>query len=254
MKTIKKLLCVILASSMIAFCFTACESNNAQTSSGASEAQDNAIEFYIVRHGEQLFNTTGQMAGWCDSPLTDEGVAQSHNLGKAFEAEGIDFEAAYCSTSERSVDTTENILSECDKDLVAEHCKGLKELYFGEWEGQAINPFQGEDMMYRITVGFDDVGGETYDEVGDRAVAVMEQAVKDNGGKGGNVLISTHGMTIMSICQKLVGDQDMFKEFQANTKSGISNCSVTIIEYKDGNWTLKSIDDTSLRDEGANIK
>ena len=92
MKTIKKLLCVILASSMIAFCFTACESNNAQTSSGASEAQDNAIEFYIVRHGEQLFNTTGQMAGWCDSPLTDEGVAQSHNLGKAFEAEGIDFD------------------------------------------------------------------------------------------------------------------------------------------------------------------
>jgi len=252
MKTLKKLLCALLASSMIAFCFTACESNNG-SSAQAESKEDNAIEFYIVRHGEQLFNTTGQMAGWCDSPLTDKGIAQSHNLGKAFKAEGIDFEAAYCSTQERSVDTTENILSECDKDLVAEHCKGLKEMYFGEWEGQAINPFQGDDVMYRLTVGFDDVGGETYDEVGDRAVAVMEQAIKDNGGKGGNVLISCHGITIMSICKKLVGDQKLFTDFQENTKTGFSNCSVTLIEYKDGNWTIKAVDDTSYRDEGAKL-
>ena len=38
--------------------------------------------FYIIRHGETVFNRKGRIQGWCDSPLTDLGVSQAKQLGK----------------------------------------------------------------------------------------------------------------------------------------------------------------------------
>ena len=38
--------------------------------------------FYIVRHGETMFNVKGRIQGWCDSPLTKLGVSQAKELGK----------------------------------------------------------------------------------------------------------------------------------------------------------------------------
>lgn len=32
---------------------------------------------YLVRHGETLFNIQNKIQGWCDSPLTENGVAQA---------------------------------------------------------------------------------------------------------------------------------------------------------------------------------
>ena len=37
--------------------------------------------FYIIRHGETVFNRKGRIQGWCDSPLTDLGVSQAKQLG-----------------------------------------------------------------------------------------------------------------------------------------------------------------------------
>ena len=31
------------------------------------------LELYLVRHGKTVFNTTGRLQGWSDSPLTPEG-------------------------------------------------------------------------------------------------------------------------------------------------------------------------------------
>lgn len=29
--------------------------------------------FYLMRHGQTLFNTLNRIQGWCDSPLTEKG-------------------------------------------------------------------------------------------------------------------------------------------------------------------------------------
>ena len=36
------------------------------------------ITFYLVRHGETLFNHLGRMQGSCDSTLTERGIAQAY--------------------------------------------------------------------------------------------------------------------------------------------------------------------------------
>ena len=37
--------------------------------------------FYIIRHGETVFNRKGRIQGWCDSPLTDWGCFLGKTIG-----------------------------------------------------------------------------------------------------------------------------------------------------------------------------
>ena len=38
---------------------------------------------YIVRHGQTYINRYDKMQGWCDTPLTDEGIQGAKDAGKA---------------------------------------------------------------------------------------------------------------------------------------------------------------------------
>ncbi len=66
------------------------------------------MTFYVVRHGQTLFNVMGKVQGWCDTPLTDEGVRAAQSLGRGL-AE-VDFAAAYSSDSGRAVHTLDELL------------------------------------------------------------------------------------------------------------------------------------------------
>ena len=66
---------------------------------------------YLMRHGETLFNVQGKIQGWCDSPLTTNGIKQAKAAAAYYEREGIKFDAACCSTAERASDTLELITS-----------------------------------------------------------------------------------------------------------------------------------------------
>ena len=60
-------------------------------------AEGAPVTFYVVRHGQTLFNVMGKVQGWCDTPLTDEGVRAAQSLGRGL-AE-VDFSAAYSNDS-----------------------------------------------------------------------------------------------------------------------------------------------------------
>ena len=61
------------------------------------------ITFYLVRHGETLFNQLGRMQGSCDSPLTERGIAQAYET--ADQLKEIWFDHIYTSPSERAWNT-----------------------------------------------------------------------------------------------------------------------------------------------------
>ena len=94
-----------------------------------------SLEVYLVRHGKTVFNTTGRVQGWSDSPLMPEGVVVAEKLGRAL-AGKIDFDAAFSSTSPRAVDTAKLILaSKGQNDLPLIQINELKEYCFGSFEG-----------------------------------------------------------------------------------------------------------------------
>ena len=37
------------------------------------------MKLYLIRHGETLFNTQKRVQGWCDSPLTENGIWRRQN-------------------------------------------------------------------------------------------------------------------------------------------------------------------------------
>ncbi len=74
----------------------------------ASDRQGRPVTFFVVRHGQTLFNVMGKVQGWCDTPLTEEGVRGARALGRGLA--NVDFAAAYASDSGRAVQTLETLL------------------------------------------------------------------------------------------------------------------------------------------------
>ena len=60
---------------------------------------------YLMRHGETLFNVRRKIQGWCDSPLTENGVKQAKAVREILK--DIPFDHYYSSTAERCCDTLE---------------------------------------------------------------------------------------------------------------------------------------------------
>ena len=107
---------------------------------------------YLMRHGETYFNTIQKTQGWCDSPLTDRGIAQACQTRRYFINQGIRFDHTYSSKLGRAVDSL-NIIAENYIDKIS-FSKGLRELSFGRFEGEAaqiIPPLPFED--YFISFG-----------------------------------------------------------------------------------------------------
>ena len=87
---------------------------------------------YLMRHGETLFNVYRRIQGWCDSPLTELGIQQA--IAARNNIKDIPFDHYYCSTAERAIDTLELVT---ENKVPYTRLKGLKERYFGVFEGQS---------------------------------------------------------------------------------------------------------------------
>lgn len=87
---------------------------------------------YLMRHGETLFNVQKRTQGWCDSPLTEKGIADAKSAHEFMKHFSVKFDAFYSSTSERASDTLEIIFPNVNY----KRLKGLKEMNFGAFEGQ----------------------------------------------------------------------------------------------------------------------
>ncbi|RVU71329.1 MULTISPECIES: histidine phosphatase family protein [Lactobacillus] len=88
---------------------------------------------YLVRHGQTLFNVHHKIQGTCDSPLTALGKAQAQAVRQYFLQEGINFDAAFCSTQERASSTLEIITNH---QMPYTRLYDLHEKSHGEYEGQ----------------------------------------------------------------------------------------------------------------------
>lgn len=197
------------------------------------------MKIYLIRHGETLFNQKKRVQGWCDSPLSEDGIKQAITLGKGLSA--IDFVAAYSSTSERAMDTAHYIIGNRELELAAH--KGLKEINFGTLEGEYEEDVLAKDGSTHDK-GFVAFGGETLLMTQKRMIKTLREiAVKH---PDGNVLAISHGGAIMCA---LLGLFDLDIQDFRNGKYHMGNCSVSVIEYDD-HFHLEKIADVSFLEKG----
>jgi len=225
------------------------ESQEAEVKSTTSP-EDVEYTFYFLRHGQTIFNVTGEVGGgWVDSPLTPHGVAVAKTLKDGLK--DIEFNGVYTSISERAWDTVNYALD--GRGIVPVINEDLKELYFGSFEGTtgAEKDKCWADYGYRLQNGWVDEGGENFKMVAERMKKAVDKAIEEHP-EGGNILFGSHGMAILCYVQEYYGDSPVFQKFYDGGKNWeIPNCSITKITYKNGKYELETMADTSYINENV---
>ena len=176
---------------------------------------------YLMRHGETLFNVQQKIQGWCDSPLTENGIEQARAAGRCLAERGVHFDHAYCSTAERACDTLELVLEAAGQKLPYERLKGLREHNHGILEGESerINhtvPMEKADEFYLM------YGGESFDQTTARVTgAIYEFMARPN---PGDVLAVSHAGACVSALQT-------FADVERIMRAGIGNCTIWVLSY-----------------------
>lgn len=194
---------------------------------------------YLMRHGQTFFNVRRIIQGWCDSPLTDRGVAQAELTRDWIEEHGISFDHAYSSSAERACDTLE-VVTRGQMPYV--RTKGLKEFRYGELEGCPYDLFAAVGSPYESygdwLVQF---GGDCEEDVARRMnqtlTEIMEQPDHER------VLAVSHGACIR--CFTSSWDAHNLVHVNSVTK----NCSLYTFTYEDGVFSLVDLfepDDSAL--------
>ncbi|MDR0199370.1 MAG: histidine phosphatase family protein [Streptococcaceae bacterium] len=182
---------------------------------------------YLMRHGETLFNQLHQIQGWCDSPLTEKGMAQAKIAGEWFTAHKVTLDAAASSTQERASDTLELVAP----GMPYARLKGIKEWNFGRFESQPefLNPVVPYGDFFKYA------GGESMDEVSARMLATLTAIMTDFDGE--NFLAVSHGGAIACFLRAIAGGDNSVME----RVRGFRNCSILKFGVDGGKFALKDI-------------
>lgn len=96
-----------------------------------------AVEVFLVRHGETDWNVKQLIQGKTDIPLNDEGRRQAHTLAK--QVKRLTLSACYSSDLQRTVETAKIILT--GNTIPIELDARWRERDCGKWEGRPKNEY-----------------------------------------------------------------------------------------------------------------
>jgi len=191
---------------------------------------------YLVRHGETDWNKIGKIQGHADVPLNEYGRRLA-----VLTAEGlrdVPFEKVYSSPLKRARETADIIQG--DRGLEIADDDRLMEMGFGDGEGKMIrkvcrNPFCRLHNFFRHPQWYriPPKGGETFRDLHRRTVSFMKEEVAPLEGTYDYVLVSTHGGVIHEVLCWIgnIRRADFWKGAQ-------NNCSVNILECRDGHFRV----------------
>lgn len=165
------------------------------------------LTLHLVRHGRTVFNTERRLQGWCDSPLTADGLVGVRSTASHLAATRLD--AAYTSPSGRTRTTAAEILAHHPgTPLVA--VDGLKEMSFGDLEAspedELFREVDARELFGSVLAGTHPgfPGGEPAHEYIERVVAAFETIERAHLGDE-NVLVVSHGVTLAVYLRLVVG-------------------------------------------------
>lgn len=176
---------------------------------------------YLMRHGETVFNVQHRIQGWCDSPLTERGIAQARAMGALLRERHVAVDCAACSTAERASDTLELVLEELGRpDLPYARLKDLREMSYGALEAQ--QDFLAESDPEACRTYYLQFGGESSDTVRDRMVAALTDIMGAPTCR--TALVVSHGGANFNFLRAI---QDPMPVLHA----GWGNCTTCVYEF-----------------------
>jgi len=163
----------------------------------------NPNRLFLVRHGE--VEMVGRLYGQMDVALSERGRRQSLELVERLRPYPLD--AVYSSDLGRALFAAELVAA--DRGLEVRVRPALRERFFGDWQGktwdeiEAISPELFQSYKRDFLSVHPPGGGETYREVRERVLPVVEEMV--GAGEGRNVLAVAHAGVIRVILAEALG-------------------------------------------------
>ncbi|ACK66790.1 Phosphoglycerate mutase [Rippkaea orientalis PCC 8801] len=184
-----------------------------------------SLKIYFLRHGETTASQTGTYCGRLDIDLTSEGLAMAEEFAKSYQ--DLPWKAVYCSPFKRTMATAQPL---CDRlGMEMQLRPGLKELYYGEWEGktpeEVNHEFHDDYVRWLADPGWNAPnGGERGIDIARRSSEVIEEI--EHTYESGNVLVVSHKATIrIMLCSLLGIDVGRYRD-----RIGMPVASVSIVE------------------------
>lgn len=194
--------------------------------------------YYLVRHGQTVWNTLGQTQGHGNSPLTELGIQQAKDLAEALKEYSIDI--IYCSDLGRAVETAEIIGKELNIEI--HPTESLREMGFGVWEGmplreiekiypESFKMWRNEPEKVQIE------GGETLDMIKQRQDKLIEELNKKY--KNKHILLVSHSVTVRVMLLSFLEShvRNIYRIKQDNT-------ALNIVEYRNYGPVIMKMNDT----------
>ena len=197
---------------------------------------------YLVRHGQTAWNKEEIFRGRTDVPLNETGLREAQLAGEYFRE--MEIHAIYSSPLLRAWETAQKIADV--QRLEVRSLQGIIDMCFGEWEGQSLKDVQEKDgqrfQQWKNEPHLVKIpGGETLDEVRDRAMAVLEETIQSHSGK--TLLFVSHRVVNKVILCSILGlDNSHFWQI------GQESTAINLIQHRDGKYVL------SLLNEACHLK
>jgi broad specificity phosphatase PhoE len=191
-----------------------------------------------VRHGETAWNREKIFRGRMDVALDELGIRQAEALARYLSEQNL--QAIYSSPLKRAFETANRIARY--QQVPVQAVEGLIDIDYGEWQSlseQEVKrryPALYEEWCnnpHRVTIP----GGENLEDVKERAVRVVNEAVSKH--QGNVVLVSHRVVNKVLICFLLGLDNSHFWNIRQDV------CGVTIFEHRHGRFILTRHNDTS---------
>lgn len=202
------------------------------------------MKLILLRHGESVWNKENRFTGWTDVELSDAGVIEAKEAGKALSEAGFDFDVCFTSYLKRAVHTLNYVLAGTNNDhLPVVKSWKLNERHYGALQGLNKSDTAkkyGEEQVKIWRRSFDvrppmlEKGDErdpalckTYKEV-DKDQLPLAESLKDTIARvlpyyegeikpylaaGKNVLIVAHGNSLRALIMKLenISEKDILE-------------------------------------------
>ena len=188
--------------------------------------------FFLIRHGETVWNLENRFQGQKDSPLSDKGRQQAQQLGQHFKQ--IDIQALYSSDLGRAIGTAEPIAA--SKSLPLQTMISLRERSFGIFEGRCREEARADNpkAFEAWNLGsFSEVvpGGESRQNLCERVIEGLENIAAAH--QQQSVAVVTHGGVLSSLWRYFEPARQEQQGFL------IPNGSISQLSFSDqGQWQV----------------
>lgn len=168
-------------------------------------------QLILVRHGQSEWNQQNLFTGWRDPDLTERGVREARNAGRALKAEGITFTIAFTSELMRAQKTCALLLEEQGQsDLQTIRNVALNERDYGDLSGLNKDDARekwGEEQVHIWRRSFDTPppGGESLKDTAERVLPYFNNTIMPRIRAGENVLVAAHGNSLRALVMVLDG-------------------------------------------------